>query len=140
MLTKTDRSDDWEAAKARNTARLRFWTMAWVLTLALAAFGPKFIWNFQTALTILGVLVNLGVGVRMIVANGRHLRGLDELHRKIFVDACALTLGVGLVCGLSYELLEDVRLISFEPEIAHLVILMCLTFLVGLIAGHWKYR
>ncbi len=140
MLTKTDRSNDWEVAKARNTARLRFWTIAWVLTLALAAFGPKFIWNFQTALTILGVLVNLGVGVRMIAANGRHLRGLDELHRKIFVDTCALTLGVGLVSGLSYELLEDVRLISFEPEIAHLVILMCLTFLVGLIAGHRKYR
>jgi hypothetical protein len=140
MLTKTDGCSDWEVAKARNTARLRFWTIAWVLTLALAAFGPKFIWNFQTALTILGVLVNLGVGVRMIAANGRHLRGLDELHRKIFVDTCALTLGVGLVSGLSYELLEDVRLISFEPEIAHLVILMCLTFLVGLIAGHRKYR
>jgi hypothetical protein len=140
MLTKTDRSNDWEVAKARNTARLRFWTIAWVLTLALAAFGPKFIWNFQTALTILGVLVNLGVGVRMIAANGRHLRGLDELHRKIFVDTCALTLGVGLVSGLSYELLEDVRLISFQPEIPHLVILMCLTFLVGLIAGHRKYR
>jgi hypothetical protein len=76
----------------------------------------------------------------MIAANGRHLRGLDELHRKIFVDTCALTLGVGLVSGLSYELLEDVRLISFQPEIPHLVILMCLTFLVGLIAGHRKYR
>lgn len=140
MSTKTNGPSDWAAAKARNTARLRSWTLAWVLTTALAAFGPKLIWDFQTALTILAVLVNLGVGVGMIMANRRHLQGLDELHRKVFLDACALTLGVGWVSGLSYELLEDVRLISFEPEIAHLVILMCLTFLVGLIAGHRKYR
>ena len=76
----------------------------------------------------------------MILANKRHLQGLDEMHRKIFLDAGALSLGVGLVCGLSYDLLEDVRLITFEPEISHLVILMCLTFLVGLISGHRKYR
>jgi hypothetical protein len=44
------------------------------------------------------------------------------------------------VCGLSYELLEDIRLISFEPEIAHLVILMGLTFMAVMIAGHRKYR
>ncbi|MCJ7592021.1 MAG: hypothetical protein MUO51_11790 [Woeseiaceae bacterium] len=140
MMMKTDGCSDWEVAKARNSVRLMFWTIGWVLTLALAAFGPKLIWNFQTALTILAVLVNLGAGAGMIMANGRHLRGLDELHRKIFLDTCALTLGAGLVSGLSYELLEDVRLISFQPEIPHLVILMCLTFLVGLIAGHRKYR
>jgi hypothetical protein len=76
----------------------------------------------------------------MILANRRHLQGLDEMQRKIFLDAGALTLGVGLVCGLSYELLEDIKLISFEPQISHLVILMCVSFMVGMVAGHRKYR
>ena len=62
------------------------------------------------------------------------------MQQKIFLDSAALTLGVGLVCGLGYELLEDIRLISFQPEISHLGILMCLTFLAGNIAGHRKYR
>ena len=84
--------------------------------------------------------MNLGVGVGMIVANKRYLQGLDELHQKIFLDAGALTLGVGLVGGLSYELLEDVKLISFEPEISHLVMLMSLTFLVGMILGNRRYQ
>jgi hypothetical protein len=45
-----------------------------------------------------------------------------------------------LVCGLSYELLEDIKLIPVEPEISHLVVLMCLTFLAGMIFGHRKYQ
>ena len=128
------------AGKPKNTSRLAYWTIAWVATTALAAFGPRLIWNFDTLLSILGVLLNVGVGFGMIMATRRHLRGLDEMQQKIFLDAGALALGVGLVCGIGYEQLEDMKLISFEPEISHLVILMCLTFIAGKIAGHRKYR
>jgi hypothetical protein len=108
--------------------------------MALAAFGPKLIWNFDTLLTTVGVLINLGVGFGMIVATKRYLHGLDEMQQRIFLDSAVLTLGVGLVIGLCYELLEDIKLITFEPEISHLVVLMCLTFLAGMIVGHRKYR
>ena len=133
-------SKSWATDHARNVVRLRYWTVAWLVTTVVAAFGPRLIWNFDTLLTILGVLANLGVGFGMILATKRHLSGLDEMHQKIFLDAGVLSLGVGLVCGLSYELWEDINLISFEPEISHLVILMCLTFVAGMIAGHRKYR
>lgn len=132
--------NDWATNSNRNTARLKAWTAAWVLTTAIAAFGPKLAWNFATLPTIGAQLLNLGTGIGMIVATRRYVLGLDELQQKIFLQAGAVTLGVGLVSGLSYDLLEDVRLISFEPEISHLVILMCLTFLVATIAGHRRYR
>ena len=140
MNDSKTRSTDWATINKRNTVRLRYWTFAWVATMAVAAFGPKNIWDFAAPPTIVAVLVNLAVGFGMIVANKRYVQGLDELHRKIFLDAAALTLGVGLVCGLSYELLEDIKLISFEPEISHLVMLMCLTFLAGIIFGHRRYQ
>ena len=133
-------SNDWAANAARNTIRLGYWTAAWVVTMAVANFGPRFIWQFNESLTVIAILINLAIGFGMIVAHKHHLKGLDEMHQKIFLDAGALTLGVGLVCGLSYELLEDVKLISFEPEISHLVVLMCLTFLVGMIFGHRRYQ
>ncbi len=133
-------SSNWAADSQMNSVRLLVWSAAWVASMALAAFGPKLIWNYDTSLTILAVFINLGVGFAMILATRRYLRGLDEMHQKIFLDAAVLTLGVGLVSGLSYELLEDIRLITFQPEIPHLVILMCLTFLIGMIAGHRKYQ
>lgn len=140
MSNSNTNSGGWEAQNKKNTVRLRYWTLAWVLTMAVAAFGPKLLWDFATLPTILSVFITLGAGFGMILANKRYLQGLDEMHRKIFLEAGALTLGVGLVCGLSYELLEDIKLITFEPEISHLVMLMCFTFMVGMIAGHRKYQ
>lgn len=131
---------DWAAASRKNTLILGGWTFAWVATMAAATFGPRYLWDSATVPTVLALLVNVGAGIGMIVANHRHLQGLDELHRKIFLDAGALTLGVGLVGGLSYELLETVGLIAFQPEISHLVVLMCLTFLTGMVIGHRKYQ
>ena len=91
-------------------------------------------------MSILGILANIAIGFGMILATKQHLQGLDEMQQKIFRDAAVQSLGVGLVCASSYELLEDIKLIAFQPEIPHIIILMCLTFMVGMIAGHRKYR
>ena len=140
MKKQTSATNHWEASTAKNGTRVLIWSLAWVSTTALAAFGPKVFWDFHTGLTILGVLINVGVGFGMIFATKRHLQALDEMQQKIFRDAAVLSLGVGLVCASSYELLEDIQLITSQPEISHVIILMCLTFLVGMIAGHRKYR
>jgi hypothetical protein len=140
MGKKTSEISHWQSENLKNSTRLLFWNAGWVLSMALAAFGPRFIWDFQTGPTIFAVLVNLAIGFGVILATKRHLLGMDEMQQKIFRDAAVLTLGVGLVCGLSYELMEDIKLISFEPEISHLVILMVLTFLGGMINGHRQYR
>lgn len=46
MNKQTSTTSHWEASKAKNGARVLIWSLAWILTTALAAFGPKFIWDF----------------------------------------------------------------------------------------------
>ena len=136
---KTD-SNDWAASGARNTILLMYWTVAWVLTMALANFGPRLIWEFNNSLTLIAILINMAVGFGMIVVNKRHLEGLDEMHQKVQLEAMALSLGVGLVAGLAYSNLDVTNLITSDAEISHLVILMGLTYLGGVYAGLRKYR
>ena len=143
---------DITAQTKKNTLRLFFWSVAWVLATAgwagistsaffeQIAFGSKNLWNFKTLLIIIAVLVHIGLGLGMIRVFKQYLLGLDELQRKIQLDAMALSLGIGLVLGSSYELLEDIKLIPFEPEIPHLLILMSLTYVVGTVLGHRKYQ
>jgi hypothetical protein len=123
-----------------NTVKLRNWTTAWVVTMAIATFAPKFIWDFNTALTIASVLINLVVGFKMLIANKDYLRGLDEMQQKILLEAMALALGVGLVVGLSYTMLDNIRLITYQPEIPHLVFLMVITYGLAVVSGHRKYQ
>ncbi len=136
---KTD-SNDWASNTVRNTVRLGYWTGAWVITMAVANFGPVFIWHSNQLSTILAIVVNLGIGFGMIVANKRHLKGLDEMHQKIQLEAMALSLGVGLVVGLGYSNLDVTNVIAFDAEISHLVILMGLTYMAGVFAGLKRYR
>ena len=79
-------------------------------------------------------------GVGMIIANRRHLKGLDEMQQKIQLEAMALSLGVGLIGGLAYSNLDVTNLIAFDAEISHLVILMALTYMVGIASGVRRYR
>jgi hypothetical protein len=140
MDNMKDGSSDWAANTARNTVRLAYWTGAWLLTMALANFGPVFIWHGNQTPTILAILVNMGFGVGMIMANKRHLNGLDEMHQKIQLEAMALSLGVGLVVGFGYSNLDVTNVIASDAEISHLVILMGLTYLAGVFAGLKRYR
>ncbi|MGE0041025.1 MAG: hypothetical protein AB7H88_16795 [Vicinamibacterales bacterium] len=130
----------WEAGVSRNTAILGAWTGAWVATMAVATFGPRYLWDGNQALSLAAILVNLAIGVGVIVANRRHLMGLDELQQRIQLEAMALSLGVGLVAGLAYSNLEVSHLIPGHAEIANLVILMGLTYAAGIFAGLRKYR
>jgi len=140
-MTKQDcDKNNYQAKNNANTVTLFKWTLAWVLSMAIAAFAPKFIWDFNTALTIIAVLINLTVGFKMLIANRDYLRGLDELQRTILLEAMALALGVGLVVGLSYELLEDIKLITYQPEIPHIVFLMVITYGLAVVSGHRKYQ
>ncbi len=137
MVTLTTR--DRTAQSRRNTANLLFWTAAWVVSMAVAVFGPLLVWESK-AVSLGATLLNVALGAGMILANKRHLDGLDELQRKIQLDAMAFTLGVGLVAGLAYSTLDVTDVIAADAEIAFLVILMSIAYIGANIYGHRKYR
>ncbi len=128
--------------KHKNThiLQLALWTLAWLVSTALLRFGAEYIWDYQLAYSIAALILHLALGLAMIVANVKHLSKLDELQRKITMDAMGITLGVGLIAGIAYEQLEDIKLISFEPEINHLIMLMAITYIISIFIGNRKYK
>ena len=123
-----------------NILHLGLWTLAWLASTALLRFGAEYIWDYQPAYSIAALMTHLALGVAMIMVNVKHLANLDELQRKITMDAMGITLGVGLIAGIAYEQLEDIKLISFEPEINHLIMLMSITYIISILVGNRKYK
>lgn len=116
--------------RKKNVRRLAAWTWTWVATMAIATFGPQYIWDDHTVLTVLAVLVNFVNGILMITANRDLFNNFDELERKIHLESLALTLGLAVVVGLTFSLLESTNLISYNAEISHLVMFIALTYLI----------
>ena len=116
--------DSWQAENNRKATNLLGWSIAWVGVTALLAFGPKYVWDYSTLPTLGAVLLNLVVGFTMVMALVRHISGLDELERKIFLDAAGLTLGVTLVWRFLLRIVgrckaDSLPARNFSPVLSH---------------------
>ena len=125
--------------RKKRTIRLAIWTWTWVATLAVATFGPKFIWENSTLWTTLALCINLLNGVLMILANRSLFNHYDELERKIHLESMGLTLGATVVVGLSYSLLDQTNLITSSAEISYLIMFMSVTYFITLMINRKRY-
>lgn len=125
--------------RKKHLKNLGLWTWSWVATMAIATFGPKFIWNYHTALTSLAIFINLVNGVLMILANRKVFNHYDELERKLHLESLALTLGLTVVVGLTYSLLDQTNLIPFDAEIANLVLFVGITERITFFINRKRY-
>lgn len=123
-----------------STRRLACWNGAWVAATALMAFGPKFLWHKALGFTLLAVGLDVAVGVGMIMATKNYISELDELQQKVYLNALGITVGVGLITGIPYSVMDQYGVIPFHANIGHLVIVMSFTFFVSFLYGTWRYR
>lgn len=124
----------------KNVIPIALWTLGWAATLALARFGPALLWNHQPVVGWIAIAANVAVGIGLIVAHARFLRRVDELQRKIMVDAMAIALGVGLVGGFAYGAASSAELVALDANIAVFSALMALVYAVGSVVGTLRYR
>ena len=125
--------------RKKRTIRLAIWTWTWVATLAVATFGPKFIWENSTLWTTLALCINLLNGILMILANRSLFNHYDELERKIHLESMGLTLGATVIVGLSYSLLDITNLITSDAEISYLIMFMSVTYFITLLINRKRY-
>ena len=128
-----------EKQRKKHLTNLGLWTWLWVASLAVATFGPKFIWDEHIGLTTFAIITNLVNGVLMILANRTLFNHYDELERKIHLESLALTLGLTVVVGLSYSLLDQTNIIPFDAEIGVLVGFIGVAHLITLLINRKRY-
>jgi hypothetical protein len=123
-----------------NVRRLFRWSGAWAGTCLLLAFGPKFLWNKALVFTLLAVGLNIYVGIRAIVAHKKYFEELDDLQRKVHLNSLAITVGVAMIAGIPYSVMDSYHMIPFHADISHLVVLMGLTYGASNLYGTRRYR
>lgn len=122
-----------------HTKSLALWTGLWLVTTAIASFGPMLAWNGNVLLTGIAIALSVAAGWLMVKANIKHVLAQDEMQQRIALEAMGLTLGMTLIAGIGYSLLDTSNLIHNDAEISVLVIFMGLAYLANLLLAQRRY-
>jgi hypothetical protein len=136
----TPRKQGYQSRTIRGTLQLFIWAATWLGSCALMSFGPQHLWDKASTFTLLAVGLNVCLGVGLIVAHKKYLASLDELQRKIYLDALGITVGVVLIVAVPYTVLDRLKIVHLKEPVSDLLILMSATFLVSFYSGTWRYR
>jgi len=140
MNSNTGKSGDWEKRTRNKTVTLAIWTTLWVLSVALATYGHELFWGSNDLINVPVILLNFGIGIGMIIANIKHLREMDEMVQKIQLEAMGVSLGMAVVGGVSYSMLDATNVIPFDAEISGLIVLIALSYFISLLINLRRYK
>lgn len=136
--TECERSA-YDSRSIRDNLVMVLWVFIWMASLTVADKAALYGWWEDGWLTLLAVAVNIALGLGMMVAFMRLLRGMDELQRKIQLDALSMALGISLVGCAAYSLLVTWGYIVDE-EVTDIFMLMCVSYSAAVLIGVWRYR
>ena len=108
-------------------------------TFAFAVFGIKNEWLSPGYQTILAIGVQAIAGFAMFWAFRRLIVEMDDLQRKIQLDALALSLGITVFSTLTYDVLVKAALVS-EMKTSNFLFLICFIYMGAVIVGNLRYR
>ncbi len=118
--------------------RVAVWTLLWtaVWVTVLAGFNKGTLTLGATG--YFAIAMTIALGVATILSFIRLLKESDELQRKINLEALAFSVGVGVVGGLTYELLAEAGVV--DPDgLSFIIVAMMLSYCGAVIVGHLRY-
>lgn len=139
MKESADLTNAYAKRNNKNNISYIFWTLAWVGTMIVADKAVLYGWYSSDWVSILAIAFNALLGLGVILAFMRMLRGMDDLQRNIQLNALAFAVGAGFVGGFTLLLLATTRLIS-EAEISDILVLMSVAYMGMVVYGQVKYR
>ncbi|MDX1698311.1 MAG: hypothetical protein R3308_08480 [Thiohalobacterales bacterium] len=130
---------DYDSRSIRDNLVLVGWVFAWMAALTVADKAALYGWWSAEWLTFLAIAVHVLIGIGMVFKFMAMLRNMDDLQRRIQLEALSMALGISLVGCAAYSLLVTWGYIVDE-EVSDIFMLMCVSYSVSVLLGVWRYR
>lgn len=123
----------------KNANRVNFLALLWALTLMISTYLAQADMLDSAPTLIIAFVIHTVIGIAMLLSYKHFLTQLDELERKVQLDALALAVGIAIISFSSYSILAKAG--TLPPlNSAYLIALIALTYMVGIIKGRLAYR
>lgn len=115
------------------------WRLAWVVSLVILTGAENSLWD-NKIYTIIGLIINFAIGIGMIIAEKNLFKTYDELQKRIQFEAMAITLGLVIIVGLTYEVSFDFGIIDKEPQFEYLMLFISLLYIITNIVNSRRFQ
>lgn len=115
------------------------WCFAWAASLILVDKAVLYGWYTESYYSMIGIVVNALFGLGVIRTFLNQFAHMDEMQRKIQLDALALAMGIGFVGSFTYSLLTTTGFLS-DPNIKDIILLMAITYMASVGYQHLRNR
>lgn len=139
MNEASEKAGTYEKRSIKDNLMVVAWIFIWMASLTVSDKAALYGWWSEEWITVLSIGVNIGLGFCVIRAYMSMLHRMDDLQRKIQLEALGLALGVSLVGACAYSLLVTWGYIVDE-EVSDIFALMCVSYAAASLYGVWKYR
>lgn len=139
MIYALNESSAYDKRAIRDNLKLVAWIFVWMASLTVSDKAALHGWWEESWITVLSIIINAGLGLWVVYRYRHMLQGMDDLQRKIQLEALAIALGISLVGACSYTLLVTWGYI-IDEEVSDIFALMCVSYAGASMYGVWKYR
>jgi len=139
MIKHLPGANNYNARSIRDNLVLVVWIFIWMASLTVSDKAALYGWWSAPWLTTLSIVVNVALGIGMMVYFMRMLNNMDDLQRKIQLDALSMALGISLVGSAAYSLMVTWGII-LDEEVSDIFMLMCISYSVSVMIGMVRYR
>jgi hypothetical protein len=121
----------------KNANIVNLWVTLWAGSLLVAVLAQE-IFSFNNLIsTLIMATLNIICGLMMIQAYRHMLRTLDEMERKIQLDALALSVGVAMLTFSASGILQTADILP-QLEASWLLTIMAFSYSIGLVLGRLR--
>jgi len=139
MIEALNKTSAYDKRSIRDNLILVAWILAWMISLTISDKAALHGWWSREWITIFSIAVNLGIGLWVIRTYIHLLRGMDDLQRRIQLEAISLALGLTAVGTISYSLLVTWGYITDE-EVSDIFVLLCVSYSAAVMINVLRYR
>ena len=121
----------------KNANRVNMWALGWMFSLMANAILTRTFDLGISGLWAIIFLIHIMAGIMLLLSYRRFLSELDEMERKVQLDAMALSVGLSLLVYSAGSILHSVDLLP-APDASIVLVVMSFSYMAGLIFGRIK--
>ncbi len=139
MNAATNQTGTYDKRSIKENMKMVAWIFIWMVSLIVSDKAALYGWWSAEWITVLSIVINAGFGLGVVHRYRRMLKGMDDLQRKIQLEALSMAFGVSVVGTISYSLLVTWGYI-IDEEVTDIFMLMSISFSASVLLNSLRYK